>query len=104
MTESIVLTVCRELKIHPTEFFGNKRERRLSAARRIAIERLKAAGFNNAAVARLMKRNYSTIQYWLHPEYRERRVGYYRDFRLSKKLGICHASDKVSRDVGVHHA
>jgi transposase len=85
MTKSIVLEVCREMKIRPADFFGNKRKGRPSTARRIAIERLKEAGFSNAGIARMVKRNYSTIQYWLHPEYRERRVGYFKQLRASRK-------------------
>jgi hypothetical protein len=86
MSGSIVLEVCRECKVHPAEFFGPGRDRRLSNARRLAIQKLKEAEFNNAAIARLMRRNYSTIQYWLHPEYRERRTGYYRNLRKHRRF------------------
>lgn len=83
-TKSIVLEVCHEYKIQPDEFFGNGRDRRLSNARRIAIMRLKQAGFSNAGVARLMRRSYSTIQYWLFPEYRARRTEYFRRLHASR--------------------
>jgi hypothetical protein len=85
MTKSIVLEVCRELGIQPSDFFGNKRKGQLSVARRLAIERLKEAGLNNRGIASAMKLNYSTIQYWLHPEYRERRTHYFRQLRASRK-------------------
>jgi hypothetical protein len=85
MTQSIVLNVCQQLRIHPAEFFGNGRDRRLSKARRVAIKKLKEAGFNNKAIARLIRRNYSTVQYWTHLEYRERRRSYYRNLRAAQK-------------------
>lgn len=83
---AIIEDVMRHYKIQPSVFFGNRRGvHRVTKARRIAIGRLKDAGFNSAAIARLMKRNYSTIQYWLHPEYRERRTHYCRQLRASHK-------------------
>jgi chromosomal replication initiation ATPase DnaA len=80
MTESIVLTVCQELKIHPHEFFGSGRDHRLVRARRIAIKRLRAAGFSMAGIARMMKRNYSTIRYWVHPKLRKHHNEYARNY------------------------
>ena len=85
MTESIVLTVCRECKVHPVEFFGRGKDRRLVGARRLAIHRLHHAGFNYAAIARLMKRNYSTILYWANPAYRERRADYYAKYWADRR-------------------
>lgn len=82
MSESIVVQVCRELKIHPNEFFGPKRDRRLTRARRIAIKRLLAAGFSMAGAARMIRRNYSTVRYWENPKLRaahnERSRNYWR--------------------------
>jgi hypothetical protein len=85
MTESIVLTVCRECKVHPTEFFGRGKDKRLVKCRRIAIHRLHHAGFNYAAIARIMKRDYSGILYWVHAEYREKRVGYYAKYNAERR-------------------
>ncbi len=85
MSESIVLTVCRELRVHQNEFFGPGSDRRLTKARRIAIKKLQEAEFNNKAIARLIRRNYSTVQYWLHPEYRKRRTVYFKNLRASRK-------------------
>lgn len=85
MTESIVIQVCRELKIRPDEFFGSGRCRRLTRARRIAIKRLIAAGFNMAGAARMIRRNYSTVRYWenqkLRERHRERSRNYWRELR-----------------------
>lgn len=80
MTESIVVQVCRELKIRPDEFFGNGRDRRLTRARRIAIKRLIAAGFSMAGAARMIRRNYSTVRYWVHPKLREAHNEYARNY------------------------
>lgn len=84
MQQSIVLQICAQHKVHPVEFFGPGRDRRLSRTRRAAILALKRAGFSNAAVARLIKRNYSTVQYWLHPDYRARRATYFRVLRQKR--------------------
>ena len=85
MTKSIVLEVCRELEIEPSDFFGNRRKGQFSVARRLAIERLKEAGLNARGIASAMKRNYSSVQYWLHPEYRIRRLHYFKQLHASRK-------------------
>lgn len=85
MTKSIVLEVCEQFKIHPVDFFGNCRDPKAVKARRVAIYKLKAAEFSNAAIARLMRRNYSTIQYWLFPNYRVKRAADARALRARKK-------------------
>jgi chromosomal replication initiation ATPase DnaA len=88
MSDSIVLQVCRELKIHPDEFFGPKRDRRLTRARRIAIKRLIAAGFNMAGAARMIRRNYSTVRYWMNPKLRaahnERSRNYWKTYHEAR--------------------
>lgn len=72
MTESIVLQVCREFDVSPSDFFNaSKRDRDLVRVRRYAIARLAGAGFNMAAIARMIRRNYSTVRYWMKPEIRE---------------------------------
>ncbi len=81
---SIVLEVCRQCKVHPIEFFGRKRDKRLVRCRRIAIAQLQQAGFNNMAVARLMRRSYSNIQYWTHKKYRMKRRKYCRDYMAER--------------------
>jgi hypothetical protein len=78
MNESIVLTVCRECGVTAEDFFGPLRDRHLTNARRIAVERLLAAGFSFRACSRLIRRNYSTVQYWVKPAYREHRKARYR--------------------------
>jgi hypothetical protein len=80
MSGSIVLDVCRELRIHPEEFFGPKRDRRLTRARRIAIKRLIASGFSMAGAARMIRRNYSTVRYWMRPNLRAKHNEYARNY------------------------
>lgn len=76
MSKSVVLTICEEYGITAEEFFGPRRDWRLTHARRVAIERLVEAGLNGKGIAAAIRRNYSTVQYWLHPEYREQRSAY----------------------------
>ncbi len=73
---AIIRDVMQSRRIGVKDFFGASRMTHLVNARRIAIMRLKKAGFNDAAIARLMKRNYSTVRYWLRPDYRQRSMAY----------------------------
>lgn len=82
---SIINEVCRDLDIDPEDFFGNCRVKRVVAARVLAIARLRAADFSHAAIARMMRREYSAIQYWIHPRYRERRVPYYAALHAKRR-------------------
>ena len=76
MTKYIVITVCEEMGVDSQDFFGRDRSRELVNARREAIVRLIKAGFSMAATARLIKKSYSTVQYWLKPDFRAHRARY----------------------------
>lgn len=73
MTRSIVLTVCEQHQVSPAAFFGKGRTQKLSQARRDAIGALSDAGFGTHAISRLVKRNASTVIYWLNQTSRDRR-------------------------------
>lgn len=79
-SESVAIQVCHDMKIYPAEFFGQGRDARLVKARREAMRRLKAAGFSNAAIARVLKRAYSTVQYWMKDDLREKRLKRCREY------------------------
>ena len=86
MTESIVLGICKKYRVKPADFFDPlKRTRKMGQVRRAAIEALLAAGFSGAGAARMTRLNYSTIQYWTHPEYREKRSRYFKRFNAERK-------------------
>lgn len=76
MKKSIVITVCEELGVDSKDFFGRCRERELVDARREAIARLIKAGFSMAATARMIRKSYSTVQYWMKPAFRAHRAKY----------------------------
>lgn len=80
MNKSIVLTVCEELNITPEDFFGPGRVKRLTHARRVAIQRLHDVGMSYASIASCIRRNYSSVQYWMHAEYREKRSRYFAEY------------------------
>lgn len=80
---SIVLQVCRDLKVYEAEFFGRGRDARLVEARREAIRRLQAADFSGAAIARVMRRSHSTIYYWLNSNIRETKRRRAREYVLT---------------------
>jgi hypothetical protein len=96
---SIVLTVCEECGIAPEEFFGPYRERRMTEARRIAAERLQAAGFCYASIGRLIRRSHSAVQYLLKPGYREARRDYYKRRNASRKKMCGHPPDSDARKI-----
>ena len=73
-TGSIALDVCRELHITPEELLGGCRRADVVRARRIAILRFKAAGFNNTATARMLKLHLDTVRYWVNPSMRARKL------------------------------
>lgn len=73
MTRSIVLTICEQHRIRPEEFFGKSRCQKLSACRRDAILALYEAGFSVSGCARMIRRNVSTVHYWLKPANRDHR-------------------------------
>jgi IS30 family transposase len=85
LTESIVLQVCRELKIDPVDFFSRRTAKKLVKARRLAIMRLREAGFSQMGISRMIRRNYSTIRYWTKPGYREKHSKYYAAYNASKR-------------------
>lgn len=76
MTKSIVLEVCRECEVDPADFFGASRNPKVMGARRIAIEKLHEAGFGYRVIARLVRRDYSTVQYWMSPKNRSYRLNW----------------------------
>jgi hypothetical protein len=60
----IIRAVMAERKIGPKDFFGSRFPEHV-AARRDAITRMHEAGFNHAAIGRLMSRHETTIWYWV---------------------------------------
>ena len=80
MNRSIVLNVCEQHQVSPADFFGKGRTKKLSEARRAAIEALAEAGFGTHATARLVKRDTSTVIYWLKQSARDRRKAYLREY------------------------
>src|SRR4051812_29929551 len=74
MKGSIIFQVCAEFEITPEQFFGASRNGSISPARREAVKRLHEAGFSQVGMARVMKCDRSTIQYWLNPERRAKQI------------------------------
>lgn len=73
-TGSIALDVCRELNITLEELRGGCRRQDVVDARKIAIFRFKAAGFNNRAISRMLSVHYDTIRYWVNPDNRAKKL------------------------------
>jgi hypothetical protein len=85
---SIVLTVCEQHQVSPADFFGKGRTKKLSEARRAAIEALADAGFGTHATARLVKRDTSTVIYWLKQSARDRRRNYIRNYSANARSEV----------------
>lgn len=69
--------VCRLHLVTREEFFGPRTTKRIVAARKMAIDAMRAKGLSVEAIARVMKRNRSTIQYWVYPGVHQRRIQKY---------------------------
>lgn len=86
--KDIIKEVLRQRRVKPEEFFGATHLADVVAARRIAARRLSAAGFRVCAIARLMKRNHSTVTYWTRPGYRARRKIYYAAYWAARRVCV----------------
>lgn len=96
--DSIVLTVCEECGVTAKEFFGPGRRKKLTDARRIAIDRLRAQELSYRVIGRLIRRNYKTVKYWLSPSYRAYRAGYMaRYHKVHPKIRHKWLSDEQKR-------
>ncbi len=83
---AIIRGVCAHFRIEPADFFGKRRHPCLVHARHIAIQQMTAAGMRQAAIARLMKRDHSTIRYWqAHDEMAARRRTYFATYHAMRK-------------------
>lgn len=73
--KSIILESCGDYGITREEFFDRRTKRSdVVACRVYAIARLRAAGFNNAGVARMIGAHYDTVRYWIKPELRANKI------------------------------
>ena len=74
---AIVDRVITEARLHPEEFFSAARERPLVKARMHAASQLVAAKFTPYRIGFFLKRNHSTIAYYLGAEGTSRSSKYY---------------------------
>lgn len=79
----VIKAILAERGISADEFFGRTRLAHVVEARRDAIEQMRALGMGRPLIARIMRRNESTINYWSIPGLRERRIGVYRRYWLT---------------------
>ena len=77
--KSIIRDVLSEHQICADDFFGLRRDKHLTLARTDAAKRLHAAGYDWSSMARIMKRNHSTVRYYVLSSHRDRKRQYYRD-------------------------
>ncbi len=63
---SIVKAVMAERRIGQKDFWGASRLPRHVKARALAIKRLRSAGLNKAEIGRAVRRDESTVRYWLN--------------------------------------
>jgi hypothetical protein len=74
--QEIVNAVMAKHRVGPKDFFGPSRFAHVVAARRAATLRLQADGMRVPMIARVMRRDRSSVRYWLRPDYREHRLIY----------------------------
>lgn len=83
MANARIAEICFQHMVTPEEFFGPLRSRHLVAARKAAIDVLREAGLSLNACARLIKRDKSTVYYWVHPRIRDRKREHMRKRRCA---------------------
>jgi transposase len=84
---TIIEAVCKLHGITPAEFYGRSTTKRIVAARKDAIDALRVKNLSVDAIARIMRRNRSTIQYWVYPGIHERRItNYLKRYQKKKAL------------------
>jgi hypothetical protein len=81
-----ILDALMKYQIDADEFFSRTIIAAAVEARREVIEKLAAAGLNNRAVARIVKRNVCTVRYWRNPNIREYRRVYKAGARLQPEI------------------
>jgi chromosomal replication initiation ATPase DnaA len=87
MANAHVVAACIENKISLDDFFGTLRSRRILAARRAAIIRLRSLGLSYRACARIMKRDHTMIRYWVKEKVRDRKRETMRARKQALSLG-----------------
>jgi len=83
--KQIISAVLLDHGLHPDDFFGYARDQHLIKARMECAERLSAAGYNASEIARMMKRNHTTILNYF-PKLRDTKNGRYLKNRLLEFL------------------
>lgn len=73
MTHPIIKDVLRDHGLKEEEFFGRCRKPFLVAARKSAAIRMHRAGLSRGIIARLVRREKSTIVYYIDKEHRAKR-------------------------------
>jgi len=73
MANAHVLAACKENKVSLEDFFGPLRSRRILAARRAAILRLRSLGLSYRACGRIIGRDHTMVRYWMRDEVREQK-------------------------------
>lgn len=87
----IIKAVLLEHGVTAEAFFSKRRHDRLVEARVDAAQRLERKGYTVARISRLLKREYSVVAGYLHPDWRARRKKRVRNnavrFRAFRLLG-----------------
>jgi hypothetical protein len=76
-SRDIIKAVLTDHSLCAEDFFGSSRQPYLVTARMDCARRMKDAGYEFAAIARYMKRNPTTVLYYLSPDMRGRKKDYY---------------------------
>jgi IS30 family transposase len=82
--QKIVMEVMKERRVGRYDFFISRLPHHVRA-RKVAIKRLKEAGYSNSAIGRFMQRDPTTITYWTRPEVRIRKNAYGRAYAAARR-------------------
>jgi predicted transcriptional regulator len=88
LRKDIIRAVMIEHEVDEDEFFGLGRAAVLTDARRDAAIRLKKAGFSQQRIASILKRNHSTIDYYLYGKSKESKQRTANQHHILKSLPV----------------
>jgi hypothetical protein len=86
MTHPVVLEICKTRGISADDFFGPLKSQVLAASRCEVIGILRDRGLSKAVCARIVRRNVSTVHYWLNPVIRSHRLASMRTRKARRYL------------------
>lgn len=83
--KEIIASVLARTGVSENGFFGPGREPAQTAARAMAIREMDQIGMSTSAIARIVRRDRTSVRYWQRDEVRQERSAYYQAYYEQRK-------------------